>query len=230
VNPVPHFHSDYYLRHDARRLEHLASLRIPVTGMSVLEIGSGIGDHSHYYMDRGCSVTITEARSENLAYLKERYPRRRILHLDMDSPQEVQGGPFDVVHCYGLLYHLSKPKQALTFLGKNTKRMLFLETCVSFRDSDDINLTEEPRDHPTQALHGIGCRPTRAWIYKELKTLFDYVYLPKTQPCHEEFPLDWNVPEMHKATLKRFIFIASREEIKNPFLAQELVQLQTRHE
>jgi hypothetical protein len=53
ATPALQFHSDFYIRHTARRLEHLASLRIPVAALSVLEVGAGIGDHSNYYMDRG---------------------------------------------------------------------------------------------------------------------------------------------------------------------------------
>src|SRR5262249_51294506 len=75
---VFNFRSDGYLRHNARRLEHLASLQIPVAGLSVLEIGAGIGDHSHYYIDRDCVITITEARSENLEWLKKRYPTCKV--------------------------------------------------------------------------------------------------------------------------------------------------------
>src|SRR5438045_3527021 len=56
------FHSWHYLRHTSRRLEHLASLSIPIFNTSVLEAGAGVGDHSHYYLDRGCQITITEAR------------------------------------------------------------------------------------------------------------------------------------------------------------------------
>lgn len=229
-NPAESFHSNHYLRHNARRLEHLASLRVPVTGMSVLEVGAGIGDHSHYYIDRGCDVTITEARRENLAYITKRYPNRSVLFLDMDDPTSVPGAPFDVVHCYGLLYHLRKPRQALSFLGQNAKKMLFLETCVSFGDGEEENLTEETQHNPTQAFSGIGCRPTRSWLFKELRELFEYVYLPKTQPWHEEFPLDWSAPEKHRSRLKRAIFIASREPMENPILTQTLVLQQTRHE
>lgn len=50
--PSLYFHSYDYLRHNARRLEHLASLGLPITGRSVLEVGAGIGDHSHFYIDR----------------------------------------------------------------------------------------------------------------------------------------------------------------------------------
>lgn len=227
-DPVDSFHADHYLRHNARRLEHLASLRIPVAGMSVLEVGAGIGDHSHYYIDRGCKVTITEARTENLHCLRERYPDCSVRFLDMDAPSSVEGTPFDVVHCYGLLYHLNSPKQALSFLSQNTKGMLFLETCVSFGEDEKINLTSEKQSRPTQACSGTGCRPTRPWLFKELQRLFEHVYLPVTQPCHEEFPLDWSAPEKHKAILQRAVFIASRKPLENPMLTPSLVLQQTR--
>lgn len=228
-NPAQSFHTNHYLRHNARRLEHLASLRIAVAGMSVLEVGAGIGDHSHYYIDRGCRVTITEARPENLQYLRERYPGCDIEFLDMGNPSNINF-LFDIVHCYGLLYHLSKPEQALSFLSRSTKKMLFLETCVSFGESETINLIRETQSSPTQSYSGTGCRPTRPWLFKQLKGLFEYVYLPKTQPNHEEFPLDWNAPERHQANLQRAIFIASREELKNETLTPSLIMMQTRHE
>jgi 2-polyprenyl-3-methyl-5-hydroxy-6-metoxy-1,4-benzoquinol methylase len=227
-SPVQFFHSDLYLRHNARRLEHLASLRIPVAGMSVLEVGAGIGDHTHYYIDRGCKITITEARPQNLRHLRKRYPQCNIQSLDMESPTTVEGSPFDLVHCYGLLYHLSNPKQALAFLSRQAKRMMFLETFVAFGTKEEITLAGEDRSNPTQAVSGTGCRPTRAWLFTELKALFQYVYLPKTQPCHEEFPLDWTAPEKHQSALQRAIFIASREPLENDQLTPSLVLQQTR--
>lgn len=224
------FHSNHYLRHNARRLEHLASLRIPVSGMTVLEVGAGIGDHSHYYLDRGCKLTITEVRRENLQYLKKLYPDQKICYLNMEKPNSLSDAPFDLIHCYGLLYHLKFPKQALEFFGKNCKRLLFLETCVSFGSTAEINLVNENEDDPTQANSGMGCRPTRNWIFEQLKNLFEYVYIPITQPNHEEFPLDWTSPEKHKAALSRAIFIASREKIENNLLTTSLVNQQMRHD
>ena len=229
-DPVPYFQSTHYLRNNARRLEHLASLRIPVAGMSILEVGAGIGDHSHYFVDRGCRITITEARPENLQYLRKRYPSCDVQFLDMEYPSRIKGSPFDVVHCYGLLYHLSNPSQALAFLRQNTKRMLFLETCLSFGENEEINLKREPQGNLTQAYSGTGCRPTRAWLFKELQGLFEYVYLPKTQPNHEEFPLDWTAPEKHQSSLQRAIFIASCERLENETLTPYLITEQTRHE
>jgi hypothetical protein len=230
MSPTESFHSYHYLRHNARRLEHLARLRIPVAGLSVLEVGAGIGDHSHYYIDRGCSITITEARSENLEILRNRYPDQNVRFLDMEAPAWIEEGPYDVTHCYGLLYHLSNPEQALAFLSQCTKKMLFLETCVSFGEGNEINPIKESQGDPSQAYSGTGCRLTRKWVFEELRRLFQFVYIPKTQPRHEEFPTDWNTPEAHKTALQRAIFIASREPIGNELLADELNKTYFRHE
>lgn len=230
VKPVHAFHSFEYLRHNARRLEHLASLGIPVAGRSVLEVGAGIGDHSHYYIDRGCRITITEARPENLTYLRRLYPDQSVSLLDLERPADFGEVSFDIVHCYGLLYHLSNPKKALTYLAKNTAKLLLLETCVSFGEQEEVNLIAESQENPTQAYSGTGCRPTRAWLFKELKGLFEHVYVPRTQPCHAEFPLDWTAPQDHKAGLQRAIFVASREILQNDALTSSLPSKQTRQE
>lgn len=234
------FRSNRFLRHSARRLEHLASLRIPVAGMSILEVGAGIGDHSQYYIDRGCRITITEARPENLKHLRTRYPACAVRFLDLENPSNVEGAPFDLVHCYGVLYHVSNPDRTLEFLARNARKMLFLETCVTFGEGAEVNVTEETPLHPASAFSGTGCRPTRTWVYNKLREVFRYVYLPKTQPCHEEFPLDWTDPDKHAAALglhkfdtstkTRAIFIGSHEQLDNDLLTPTLIMKQTRHE
>lgn len=227
-DPRRAFHSDQYLRHNARRLEHLASLSIPVAGLSVLEVGAGIGDLSHYYVDRGCTITITDARAKNFRILKERYPASEVELLDLERPSPVKGAPFDLVHCYGVLYHLSNPAEALAFLARSTGRTLLLETCVSFGDEEEVHLTRERQGDPTQAYSGTGCRPTRPWLFRQLQQLFEHVYVTTTQPHHEEFPLDWTAPEEHRTLLQRSIFVASRVPLDNPKLVSSLPLKQTR--
>ena len=94
---------------------------------------------------------------------------------------------------------------------------------MSFGEKEEINLVAEPQSQPTQAFSGTGCRPTRQWLFKELQGLFEYVYLPTTQPCHEEFPLDWTTSEKHQGGLQRAVFVASRDPIENERLTRELV-------
>lgn len=230
-SPQEFFHSPHYLRLNARQLEHFASLGIDVRGTSVLEVGAGIGDHTHYFLDRACRVTITESRAENLAVLRELYPYERVRELDMERPVAVEGTPYEIVYCSGLLYHLSKPAEALTFLAQQCSGMLIVQTCVSFGAANELHPVTEDVDDLTQSMHGGACRPTRPWVFDQLRRHFPCVYCPVTQPNHEEFPLDWNSPEKHRSEkgLQRAIFIASRAPIASELLSPELLDVQKGH-
>lgn len=121
--PASAFLSAHYQRHNQRRLEHLASLGLPLASRSVLEAGAGIGDHTSFFLDRGCRVLACEARAENLRLLEERFanhPARERLtteRLDLDDPVPAAIAPHEVVYAYGLLYHLSRPAEALQHLA-----------------------------------------------------------------------------------------------------------------
>ena len=182
-----------YQRINARRMEHLASLGIYVAGKSVLEPGAGTGDLSHYFVDRGCSACITDVRPELLQILRERYPGQDVQLLDAEHPQ-LASGPYDVVFCYGLLYHLGTPLECIEFFASKCREVMLLETCVSFGDDEALHLTREFTDDPSQSASGRGCRPTRPWVMKTLRANFEHVYLTRTQPNHEQFPVDWRSP------------------------------------
>lgn len=57
-----------------------------LAGATVLEVGAGIGDHTSFFLDRGCQVVSTEAREDNLDILRTRYPNIQIKHLDTEAP------------------------------------------------------------------------------------------------------------------------------------------------
>ena len=225
-DPREGFWSPEYLRHTQRRLEHLASLRLELAGRSVLEVGAGIGDHTSFFLDRGCEVVVTEGRSENLHVLRELYPARDVRLLSLDPPPDEPPLVADVVYCYGLLYHLSDPRAALEFMARACRSLLLLETCVSFGDQVAVNPVVERGESPTQALTGSGCRPTRPWVWNQLRGLFEFVYATTTQPWHEEFPLDWGRP---REGLARAVFIGSRLPIESAVLTDRLPSVHTRH-
>lgn len=224
---VAHFHADSYLRHNARRLEHLASLGLEIRGKSVLEVGAGIGDHSHFFLDRDCQLTITDVRKENLEYLRDRYPDVRIERLDMEAPRDLDGAPFQVVYCYGLLYHVSRPDAALAYLSGSCSEMLLLETQVSTQANKEFEVVPELKGIPTQSASGLGSRPSREWIWQELKRHFAHVYMPRTQPNHYEFPVDWASGNTGKGPV-RAIFVASRQPVPGERLCSELLSVQER--
>jgi hypothetical protein len=77
-------------------------------------------------------------------------------------------------------------------MAERCREMLLLETCVGAGGEEAENPVSEPKEFPSQAVSGKGCRPSRAWVFSRLKALFPYVYVPITQPWHEQFPLDWS--------------------------------------
>jgi hypothetical protein len=52
---------------NAARLAHLAALDLPMDGGTVLEVGAGVGRLTGFFIGRGCSVVVTEARVESVS-------------------------------------------------------------------------------------------------------------------------------------------------------------------
>jgi hypothetical protein len=227
VEPQDVFWSQHYLRHNQRRQEHLASLGLPLAHQTVLEVGAGIGDHTTFFLDRGCSVTVTEAQEQNLAVLRSRYPDLDVRSLDLNAPPGEPIGA-DIVYCYGVLYHLQRPREAIAWMSQCTKSLLLLETCVDPGAGEQLHSFEEVIGEPENAVNGKGCRPTRGWVRRELAACFQHVYVPLTQPRHEEFPTDWSSADLAGQPLIRSTFVASRRPLVNPRLTEGLPLRQTR--
>jgi hypothetical protein len=226
--PGARFHSAHYWHINQRRQEHLATLGLPIAGKSVLEVGAGIGDHTSFFLDRGCKVCVTEPRPENLRELRRALPGVEIRQLDLDAPDPGFDRKFDIVYNYGTLYHLRKPAEGIAYLAPRCAEFMLLETCVSVGEGLAVNLTDEARKAPSQAFGGTGCRPTRGWIVAELKRYFAFVYMTATQPWHAEFPIDWTVPAAPDA-LTRAVFVASHGALTAPDLLTDIPLHQRRH-
>jgi hypothetical protein len=201
------------------RLEHLASLNLELANSTVLEVGAGVGYLTSFFENLNCQVLSTDARKENVIEHKVRFPHRNVEVLDLDSPKKTFLGKFDIVFCYGTLYHLSNPSSAIEKMSRMCEKIFLLETCVDNADNGEINLTSE-LDLEDQSFHGLGCRPGRDWIMAKLKLHFPYVYITASQPNNPDFPVNWPVFNPKRST--RSIFIASRNKIDNPLLLENI--------
>ncbi len=201
------------------RMDHLATLGLPIEGKSVLEVGAGIGLLTGFFENRACRVLSTDARPENVAEIKRRHPARQVAMLDLERPEDVvEIGKFDVVFCYGTLYHLAAPEPALEALGQ-VSDLILLETCLSpGEDEAAPNVGEEHTMN--QAFSGVGSRPTRSWVVNRLRKFWGHGYISITQPSHPDFPLDWTVPAIRPNT--RAIFVGSRTALSNPLLTADI--------
>jgi len=221
------FHAPYYIDITQRRLEHLASLGLPLAERTVLEVGAGIGDLTGFFLDRGCRVSASDARSTNVAILARRRPTAHVFVLDLDA-EELSGiDDVDVVFAYGVLYHLRNPARAIAVLASHCRELMLIETSVADGDEVAVLVARESMSSPTQAVGGLGSRPTRGWVMNELRAHFPFVYTTVTQPWGHDFPLDWDQPR--QAPHRRAIFVASRTALNLPTLTTSLLRSQTRH-
>ena len=165
------------------------------------------GCYTPFFLERGCDVTVTDGRPENVAEIKRRLPGVKTALVDLERDESLTLGRFDLVYCFGLLYHLANPAQALGHIAAVRDGQLLLETAVSPGNFDELLLVRDP-DSFNQAVSGIGLRPTRLWVLNRLKALFSHGYIPRTQPDHVDFPADWIHPPIQ--TMHRSIFIKSK--------------------
>jgi len=208
------------------RLDHLASLRLDLSRKSVLEVGAGIGLLTRFFEDRDCKVLSTDGNPENIRVMQRKYPRRRIEYLDLDRASDLSRlGQFDIVFCYGTLYHLSKPEEALRALSDICRGMILLETQVSPGRYSDLLLVHEPAGR-AQAVSGVGCRPTRLWVMETLRKYYGHAYITRTQPLHPEFPLEWDILPIRPAY--RAVFVGSKHRLRSLDLLEEIPEHQQR--
>ena len=58
------------------------------------------------------------------------------------------GGPFDIVLCLGLLYHVCKPMELLERISEVNRELLLIDSTVLNTESRVIELRHEPLDDP----------------------------------------------------------------------------------
>jgi len=219
-----YFFNNEYQKHNVARLQHLESLKLNLDNKTILEFGAGVGDHTIFYLFKNCQVFPTDARKELVDFIKERLG---VVGETIDAERDFEKikllPKFDAIHCYGILYHLNNPEQFLDSI-KDKADLLLLETCVSGDDKlEGIHLVDEPIDNLSQSFSGKGSRPTRNWVMNKLRNNYKYVYLPKTQPKHTEFPMDWNV-NFPEEILIRCVFIASNKELNSDKLSMYILK------
>ena len=225
--PVPHSNRDATifdqpttLDISRARMKHLDNLRLSLEGRKVLDVGAGVGHLAQYFVKHGCDVTCTDGRRSNIDRLRELYPGLKSSVCDVQTEALSTLGMFDVVFCYGLLYHLESPVPALRNMASVCRQMLLLETQVCDHVLPILRMGQEDPS-ADQALTGLGGRPSPSYMVMVLRNVgFEYVYAPKVPPAHPDFRFRWNGMGAtgKKKHPIRCIFVASREKLPDEHL------------
>ena len=201
------------------RLAHLGSLGLPLAGRSVLEVGAGVGHLSQFFLDQGCRLVSTEARRENVDRLQRLHPEREAHCADVE--EDLSGfGAFDVVFCYGLLYHLENPVRALRNMAAVCSDLLLIETVISDSTAPVLQLADESLAF-TQALRGIAHRPSPRYLALVLDRIgFHHAYEAADPPDYPDYVFEHrdDMSFARDGHLLREIFVAARRRLDNPRL------------
>jgi protein-L-isoaspartate O-methyltransferase len=217
LNPFQVFLTTEAMAINTARQQHLSSLGLPLAGKDVLEVGAGIGLHTAFFEEQRCKVLATDGRPDNVAEMRRRHPERNVSVLDLERPGDIRRlGRFDVIYCYGTLYHLGTPEATLQALA-DVSDMILLETCCTPGDQPLLHMVSERQEVRNQAKSSVGCRPTRSWVLGQLTQLWGHGYISLTQPHYIEFPLDWSQlsAEPHATRNTRAVFVGSRESLSD---------------
>lgn len=154
---------------------------------SAVDVGCGVGFFSQTLAECGLRVCGFDARPENVAEARKRFPGIPFGEANIEGREICQLGRFDVVLCFGLLYHLENPLKAVRNLRAITEKCLFLESLCLPEEKCTLLLREEPRQDD-QSLHAVACYPSESTLVKMLyQAGFAKVYGLTLLPDHDDF-------------------------------------------
>jgi tRNA (mo5U34)-methyltransferase len=154
---------------------------------SALDVGCGIGFFSNFLSSHGLKVVGLDAREENIAEAGSRYPGVEFIHGDAEDSSIQKLGQFDLVVCFGLLYHLENPFRVVRNLCALTKQILIIESMVSPGLEPIARLVHETPGKD-QGLHYVALIPSEACLVRMLfHAGFTEVYATTALPNDEDF-------------------------------------------
>ncbi len=165
----------------------VAELKPLLNLTTALDVGCGVGFFAQILHDWGLEVHGFDGRLENVVEARNRFPRIPFAQRDIEDREIVKLGEFDLVLCFGLLYHLENPMLAIRHLRALTGRALLLESMCVPGGGMGMMLREEPRQDD-QSLTEVALYPSENCLAKMLyRAGFAAVYKVTAMPDHEDF-------------------------------------------
>src|SRR5260370_25159630 len=134
---------------------------------TALDAGCGVGFFAWILEECGLAVRAFDGRNENVEEARKRYQKISFEQGDIQDPDILRLGSFDLVLCFGLLYHLENPLLAIRHLRALTGKALLLERMCLPDEKPSMLLRDEPalEDH---SLSDVAFYPTEGCIVKML--------------------------------------------------------------
>jgi len=210
------FDQSHYLKLIEARgetIRRMVSELKPVLNLSTaLDAGCGLGFFSKILQDAGLDVHAFDGRIENIEEARTRFPRISFAQGDVENPEIRKLGEFDLVLCFGLLYHLENPFSAIRNLRAVTRKGLLLES-MCLPDQKPWMLLRKELSLEDQSLTDLAFYPSEGCFVKMLhRAGFGGVYRVRVLPAHDDFR------DTREHTRRRTVLFASVEKVTSPEL------------
>jgi len=176
---------------------------------TALDAGCGIGFFAKILQEAGLNVRAFDGRMENVEQARARFPQISFEKEDVENPEIRKLGEFDLVLCFGLLYHLENPLLAIRNLHSLTRKVLLLES-MCFPDQESWMLLREEPSFEDQGLRDIAFYASEGCLVKMLyRAGFAAVYRIAQLPDHDEFR------ETAEHIRRRTVLLASQQKVNS---------------
>jgi SAM-dependent methyltransferase len=149
---------------------------------TAIDIGCGAGYFSGVLDTLGFDVLGVDAREANIQECQRRFANLRFAVTDAENLDLTAKGTFDLVLCFGLLYHLENPFRAIRNIHAVTGRVLIVESMCAPGAKPTMELLDEFRAED-QGVNYVAFYPTEACLAKMLyRAGFPSVYRFRVLP------------------------------------------------
>jgi hypothetical protein len=104
------------------------------SNLKVVDLGCLEGGYSIAFARMGFNVVGIDARKDNLEradWAKDQIGLTNVTYIMDDVKNLNKYGPFDIIFCGGLLYHLDKPSEFIRLMYENSNKLVFIHTHYS---------------------------------------------------------------------------------------------------
>lgn len=165
----------------------LPALRGQISFETALDVGCGVGYFSQFLCDLDLQVVAVDGRPENVEEAQRRYPDVTFRTANVEDPAVRHLGNFDLVVCFGLLYHLENPFVAIRSLFALTQKVLLVESMCVPGARAILDLQDEGRSED-QGLNYVAFYPSESCLVRMLyRAGFPHVYCVRHFPDHGFF-------------------------------------------
>jgi len=211
---------DFARARQAFTREFLEAVRKQMDLSSAVDVGCGVGDFSKFLSGMGFQVVAVDGRQENVIEGRKRHPGVTFLTANVEDLPLSEMSTFDLVFCFGLLYHLENPFRAIRKLHFLTNKILLIESMCVPDSEPTMSLLDEGISE-NQGLNYVAFYPSESCLVKMLyRAGFPFVYRFERLPADQLYTASAWQKKM------RTLLVASKMvlTVENLVLAKDLLR------